>query len=210
MGDFASSDQENDRSGCATGGWHAQLTFDWMLQKDFGVALQYTYQRNLIEDGFNSVFPNGIPDSAGSGAWSNNYLLVGPVFMKTIGRLYIDAKLLGGLLISTGTMFDIPDPSDTTGMSSTTNVAAGFAYQVSAGVGFAVSSHFIIKFNLSIQGGWPAVSKEYGSRFIGYEEYINPKTGLPYYEAIYSAPITYEIKKVVTTFNPAIGLVYRF
>ncbi len=208
MGTYASSDKQNDKAGCATGGWQVQLAFDWLATKDFGLAIQYTFQRNPIENGFSKVYPNGIPASSGSAAWTNNYLLAGPVFMKQIRRLHLDAKVLGGVIVSSGACFDTPDPTDTAGYNS--NIAAGFGYQFSAGAGYAILPHLVIKFNLGLQGGWPAKSRQYGSKFIGYEEYIDPKTGLPYYEAIYSAPVTYDMEKVVTTLNPSIGLVYRF
>jgi hypothetical protein len=156
------------------------------------------------------VFPNGIPDSLGSGAWSNHYLMAGPVFMKTIGRIHIDAKVLGGAIISSSANFNTPNPTDTAGFSSNENIATGFAYQLSAGVGYAFSSHIALKFNLNLMGGWPGASRSYGSQLIGYEEYKDPITGIKYFTPVYSAPVEYEIKKVVTTLNPSLGLVYRF
>jgi hypothetical protein len=59
-------------------------------------------------------------------------------------------------------------------------------------------------------GAWPVMSRQYGSQYLGMKKYIDPVTGLPEYEPIYSAPIEYEIKKTVTTLSPSLGFVYRF
>lgn len=210
LGAYASSDTRNKESGYATNGWLMQVTFDWMGKKDFGLALQYTFQRNSMENAATLVFPNGIPDTEGSGAWSNHYLMAGPVFMKTIGRIHLDAKVLGGAIIVSSVNFNTPNPTDTTGFSSNENIATGFGYQLSAGVGYTISSHFALKFNLNLMGGWPGASRSYGSQLIGYEEFKDPITGIKYFTPVYSAPVEYEIKKVVTTLNPSLGLVYRF
>jgi hypothetical protein len=90
LGTYAAFDQKNKKSGYATSGWLVQLTFDWMGKKDIGLALQYTFQQNPLKDAANLVYPNGIPESAGTGNWSNHYLMFGPVFMKTIHHLHID------------------------------------------------------------------------------------------------------------------------
>jgi opacity protein-like surface antigen len=207
LGMYASSDQQNKKSGYATGGWLVQLTFDWLGKKDFGLALQYTYQRNPMENAANEVYPNG-HESLASGAWSNHYLLAGPVFMKTISRIHLDAKVLGGLIVSSGINWDTPNASDTA--HPVQNIATGFGYQISAGVGYAVSPKVSFKFNLTLLGGWPGKNKQYGAQLIGYEDYTDPVTGIKYLKPYYSAPMEYEIKKVVTTLNPSIGLVYRF
>jgi hypothetical protein len=78
------------------------------------------------------------------------------------------------------------------------------------GIGYAISPHFAVKFNLNLLGGWPTKNKQYEARFIGYVNYKDPETGIWYPKAIYSAPVTYEIKKVVTTLNPSLGVVYTF
>lgn len=210
MGKYASSDPQDKRSGFAAGGWMAQLTYDWMGKKDLGLAIQYTYQKNALKNGYSLAFPNGIPDSANPASWSDHYLLMGPVFMKTIGKLHVDARILGGAMVSAGSVFDTPDPTDTTGFKHNKNIATGFAYEVAAGAGYMISSHVAFKFSLVLMGGWPGKNKQYGSQFVGYKKYTDPLTGLPYYNAVYSAPVTYEIKKVVTTLNPAFGIVFRF
>ncbi len=210
LGSYASSDKENAKSGYATGGWHLQITFDWMGKNDLGLALQYTYQTNPMKGMANQVFPKGIPDSIGSGSWSNHYLMAGPVFMKTIKRIHIDAKVLGGIMVSSSGIFNTPDPTDTLTNTYHQNIATGFALQISAGIGYAISKHVVFKFNLSLLGGWPGISRQYGAQLLGYKEYFDPISGLRYYKAVYSAPVDYDIKKTVSTLNPSIGLVYRF
>jgi hypothetical protein len=210
LGTYASFDKQNDKSGYATNGWQLQVTFDWMGKKNLGLAIQYTFQRNPMKNLANEVFPGGLPDSLSSGAWANHYLLIGPVFMKKIKRLHLDAKVLAGVIVSSSQNFSTPNPYDSTRMKSDENLGAGFAYQVSAGIGYVLSPNFTVKFNLNLLGGWPAKNKQYGSRFIGYVNYKDPETGLWYSKAVYSAPVTYEIKKVVTTLNPSLGVVYTF
>lgn len=210
IGTYAGSDKNDKKSGYATGGFQAQFTFDWIGNKVLGIAFQYTYQRNPVSDAVSYAFPNGFPDSLSPGSWSNHFLMTGPVFMKTIKRLQVDAKILGGVIVSSSASFDTPDPADTLGITVTENIAAGFACQVSAGAGYAFSPHLAIKFNLNLLCGWPQKNKQYGSKFIGYRTYTDPETGVRYYDAVYTSPVKYEINKVVTTLNPSIGLVYRF
>jgi hypothetical protein len=180
-----------------------------MGKKDLGMALQYTYQRNpMKENTTNLVYPNG--DSLFSGSWSNHYLMAGPVFMKTIKKLLVDVKVLGGLIVSASPSFDTPNPTDTTMNGYSENIASGFGYQISAGIGYNISSHITIKFNLGLLGGWPGKERQYGSQLIGYMDYKDPVTGLEYKKPVYSAPVEYDIQKVVTTINPSFGLIFRF
>jgi hypothetical protein len=209
-GTYAASDTKSEKSGCAAPGWMAQLALSWLGSSHIGLTVQYTYQRNPVENGFSKAFSDGMPVDVSQGSWSNHYLLAGPVFMKTFGKIHVDAKLLGGFVVSASPVFDTPDPTDTTKYEYDSNIAAGFGYQVSAGVGYQFSGNFAVKFNLSLQGGWPAKEREYGSEFLGYQVFYNPSTGLPYYDKVYSAPITYDMKKVVSTVNPSFGLVYKF
>lgn len=210
MGKYKASDMQDETSGYATNGWQLKVTFDWMGRKDLGLAFQYAYQHNPMKDAANLVYPKGIGDSIGSGAWSNHYLLAGPVFMKMIRRLHVDARILGGVIVSSSPNFTTVDPYDTTGLKQDKNLGTGFAYQVSAGIGYAVSSHLVLKFDLNLMGGWPVKNKQYGARLIGYETVKDPITGIEYSQPVYSAAATYEIKKIVTTLNPSLGLVFRF
>lgn len=211
MGDYKAIDKQNNKAGYATNGWQLQLTFDWMGKKDFGMAFQYTYQHNPLDDSTASLVPNGWSSGTlGPGSWSNHYLMLGPVYMKRIKRLHLDGKILIGAIVSSTDNFTTQNPYDTTGIKKDVNLGVGFAYGISFGVGFAVSSHLALKLNFGLLGGWPGKNRSYPSQYLGTEQVYDPLTGLNYYVPIYSAPVEYEIKKVVTTFNPSFGLVYRF
>jgi len=211
FGTYSSIDKSNKKSGYATAGWQVQLTFDWMGQKDFGLALQYTFQKNPLSDTTGFIVPDGWSSGTlGPGTWTNHYLMLGPVFMKQFGKLHVDARIMAGVIVSSSSNFTTPDPTDTSGTKKNINLGTGFAYEFSAGVGYAVSDHVTFKFNLSLMGGWPTKSKKYGSQYLGTSKEVDPISGIVYYQPIYSAPVEYEIKKVVTTLNPTIGLVYRF
>jgi hypothetical protein len=212
LGTYASGDRQNKKSGYATNGWMAQLTFDWMGKRDVGLALSYAYQRNPFTNAANEVYPYSgrETDSLVSGSWSNHYLMIGPVFMKTIRKLHVEGKIMGGVMVSSGAIFDTPDPTDSSGVKYNKNIATGFAYLVTVGFGYMVSSHLALKLNVNLLGGWPGASRQYASQLIRYETYKDPVTGVEYSKPVYSAPVEYEIKKVVTTLNFNIGLVYKF
>jgi opacity protein-like surface antigen len=211
MGKYRSLDMEEDKAGYAVNGWQLQAAFNWMGSKDFGLSLLYTFQRNPLNDSTGSIRPDGWhTGTLGPGAWSNHYLLAGPVFMKTIRKLYIDARILGGLIVSASPVFTTPNPGDTTGMDMDKNMGTGFAYLVSAGIGYAFTPRLAVKFSVNLRGGWPGKEKQYPAILLGYRYYRDPETGILVSEPVYSAAADYEIKKVVTTLDPSIGLVYRF
>jgi hypothetical protein len=211
MGNYGVIDKENTKAGYATNGWQLQLTFDWMGKKNFGLAIQYTFQKNPLDDSTAFLVPNGWSGGTlGPGNWMNHYLMVGPVFMKQFGKVHVDAKLLVGVIVSSSDNFTTQNPYDSTGVKKDVNLGTGFAYGISAGVGYAFSKQLAIKLNFGILGGWPGKNKGYPSQWLGTEEVYDPLTGLYTYIPVYSAPVEYEIKKVVTSFNPSLGIVYRF
>ena len=211
FGNYKSVDTMNAKSGFATNGWQVQLTFDWMGKKDFGMAIQYTFQKNVLNKCTEVWRPDGwSTGTLGPGSWSNHYLLLGPVFMKRFGKIHVDAKIMGGFMISSSSNFTTQNPYDTTGVKKDINTGTGFAYAISAGLGYAISAHLAVKFNLSLMGGWPGKNRQYASQVVGSERVYVPVSGTYYYKPVYSAPVEYEIKKVVFTLNPTLGLVYRF
>lgn len=211
MGNYGAMDKANKKAGYATNGWLVQLTFDWMGKKEFGIAIQYTFQKNPLSPATDSLVPDGWPrGTLGPGSWTNHYLMLGPVFMKKFGKIQVNAKILGGFIVSSSANFNTQNPTDSTGMKKDVNLGTGFGYGISAGIGYAVSPHVALQFNVSLMGGWPGKNKQYGSQYVGTEKIYDPSTGTYYYKPIYSAPVEYEIKKVVFTLNPSLGLVYRF
>jgi hypothetical protein len=210
LGVYAKTDINEDKSGYATGGWHIQAAFSWIGSHDLGLGIQYTYQRSGTDNPASNIYPYGMPDSLDPKSWSNNYLLAGPVYQTKLGRLLIDARVLGGLVICASPVFDTPEPGDSLNQSYNTNVATGFALEAAVGVGYYVAPGLAVKLNLSILGGWPGKTRSYPAQFLGYEQYKDPITGLVYMKPVYSAPMEFEMHKVITTFNPSLGLVYRF
>ncbi len=210
LGDYGKTDNGNDLSGYAGNGWLAQVTFDWVGSHHFGLAIQYAYQQNRFRDDANNVYPEGVHDSTyflGPGKWTNNYLMIGPLFLTTVKKLQVDAKVLIGVMLSSGRIFTTTDPSTA---ENNANTATGFAFQLSAGLGYAFSKHFAVKANLSYLGGFPSKKRQYGAQMIGYENYKDPVTGIVTQKVVYSAPAEYTIKKVVSTLCPGIGFIYKF
>ena len=208
LGQYSQWDRDNGRSGYAASGWLAQFTVDWMGKKSFGVALQYTFQRNPLRDTASNVVPYGMTYPLGTGAWTNHYLMIGPVYLKDFHHLHVDAKFLFGAMISSSAVFNVTDPVT---LQNVKDVGMGLALQLSAGAGYTFSSHFALKFNLGYLAGWPVKKKIYGQQILRYDEIIDPKSGMVIgYVPVYSAAVTYEIRKVISTLNPSAGLVYRF
>lgn len=212
LGKYTSLNKEDEKAGFAANGWQVQAAFSWMGKKDFGLSLLYAFQRNPLSNSADSIPLENFPDGfmLGPGAWSNHYLLAGPVFMKTIRKLYLDARILGGVIVSASPVFTTPNPGDTTGTDKDQNIATGFGYQVSATVGYALSPRFALKVSLALRGGWPGKEKQYPAQFLYYRYYRDPETGILVSEPVYSASADYQFNKVVTALEPSFGVVYRF
>lgn len=207
FGKYGAVDPQDKNSGFASGGWLAQVAFDWMGKNRFGLELQYIFQQNPLKDSAENVYPSGQSYTLGSGSWNNHYLLIGPVFMTDFNRLRIHARLLGGIIYSFSSHFNTTDPYSG---NNNHNQGAGFAMQLGAGVGYVVSKVVTLRFNLDFIAGWPGKERQYASQFLRWDEHIDPKTGQVVYEPVYSAPVEYVIKKVVTTLNPSVGVVFKF
>ena len=211
IGKYSGYDQSQEKSGYAGNGYQVSVGFNWMGKKNLGLAIQYIFQKNPLKDTAARVMIPGLKNTTlGDVPWTNHYLLFGPVYMKTIGKFYIEAKVLGGIVFSWNSVFYTPNPADTTMQQYDKNIAKGFAYHVSAGAGWMISPHMTVKFNVGLLGGWPQASKSYNTTVIGYEQYIDPVTGIRYYKPVYSSAASYSFKKVISTINPVIGLVYHF
>jgi hypothetical protein len=210
LGNYGAFDKNNKKSGYAGNGWLAQFTFDWMGKKNFGLAFQYTFQQNQLQDTARNVIPDGMRFPLGDGAWSNHYLLAGPVFLKSFNKISLDVKLLAGVIFASSSNFNVTEIIDSVNNQNIHGIGTGFAYQFSVGLGYTISDHFTFKFNLGILGGWPGKEKQFDSKLIGYDSYTDPVTGIPYLVPVYSAPVEYSIKKVVTTLNPSLGVIFRF
>jgi len=195
LGTYANDDPKNDATGYAKPGFFIQANADWMGKTNFGLAFQLSYQNNSLKDTAKSVYSYGA--TIGSGNWSNIYIMAGPVFLKQIKKMVIDAKLLGGFLISTSPVFQTTDPDTKLKEGGT---GTGFALGVNIGVGYALSQKVSLKLTLGYLAGFPKRDSQ-TAQVISIDT-----TG----HFIYSAPIGVTIKKTVSTFNTGLGIIYKF
>lgn len=210
LGDYAQTDPNSEKTGYAANGLQIQFTYDWMGTHDLGLAIQYTFQKNSLKTEAESVYPEGVHDSTyflGPGAWTNNYLMIGPVYMKYFGRILLDVRVMAGGLVSSGRTFSTTNPST---RDNNSNTATGFAFQCAAGVGYRISDHFTLKVQLAYLAAWPVKKRQYGSELTGYEEHFDPNTGTYIQTPVYSAPAEYIIKRTISVFSPGIGLLFKF
>jgi opacity protein-like surface antigen len=192
------------KSGYAANGWLAQLTFDWLGKRDFGLGFQYTYQRNPLLDTAKNVNPYYTDTNyrLGPGAWSNNYFMAGPVYHHYFKKVSVDFKLLVGVLFATSSNFSIEDP---TTRQTNKGTGTGFAYQFSAGIGYKISSHFALKINASYLGSHPSLTKQFNYTIKVAK--TDPDGNIYYVDEYQTSETT--IKKVVSTINVGLGIIYK-
>lgn len=209
LGDYGKSDSNYIKSGYAKGGWFMQFTLDWMGKNSIGLAVQYTFQHNALQNVAATVIPDGpFKYPLGTGSWSNHFLMAGPVFMKIFNKVHVDAKLMIGGVVSSSPVFNMTDPVTKENIKG---IGMGLAFQASAGVGYTFSPLLTLKVNIGYLAGWPSKTKTYPQQLLGYNEIKDPITGeVIDYQPVYSAPAEYEIKKVISAFNPSVGIVFRF
>lgn len=196
---YPSFDKDKERAGYAATGYFVQANLSWLGKRDFGIAFQYTFQRNPLRDTAENIVPYGTKYQLGTGGWSNNYLLIGPVYLKSFNKFLLQTEAMIGVVFSFCTVFSDTDP--VTGENHS-NIGAGFGYSLRVGLGYNITPRLTIMANLNYLGGLPAISKEYQPQIIGYDSITN--------EQIYSALTEVKIKKTVSTFNAGIGLIYKF
>jgi hypothetical protein len=198
LGIYAKQNPKDKETGYAKTGFFIQANADWMGKNDFGLAFQLTYQNNPQKDTAKTVIPYGSTIPMGSGNWSNIYVMAGPVFLKQIKKMAIDAKLVGGFLISMSPMFKTTNPETKLNEGGT---GTGFALGVNIGVGIAISQKVALKLTLGYLAGFPKIDRQYNAYVIGMDT-----TG----HYIYSAPVDITIKKTISTFNGGAGIIFKF
>jgi hypothetical protein len=196
VGAYAGHDKNDDKSGFAAGGLDLRLSCLLMGKKNFGLVFRYVFQQNPLQDTAKNVKLSGIPDSLGSGSWTNHYLMGGAGYLKHIGRLNLDANLMAGLIISSSPLFKTEDP---TNFSVSSNTGTGFCYSIDAGAGYSVSSTVDFRISVGYLGGTPQIHKEYPPTW-----WVN-ELG----QIIYSDPIKVETKRTVSTFTFNVGLIIK-
>ena len=195
-GAYAMSDEANEQSGFSRSGLFVQLTCDWMGKKDFGLAFQYTFQLNPLKNNAKDLVLSGMTDSLGTGNWTNHYIMGGPVYMKHFGKILFEAKALIGIIISTSPLFKTVDPVY---KNVSNNTGTGLAFGIGAGAGYKVSSFVDLKLNAGFQFGSPKIHKQYGAQIIGIKDGV----------FVYSAPVNFDTKKTISTFNLGISIIIK-
>ncbi len=198
LGAYTNVNVNNSGAGFAAPGFLAQINLDWLGKNDFGLAVQYTFQRNPLNSSVKNDTLSGMSQPLGTGAWTNNYLMAGLVFMKFVHKLCIEGKALVGIVISSSPLFGTMDPVY---KSLDSNTGTGFAYGVQVGAGYAVSRHLTVKADIEYLFGSPAIHRQYGAQIIG----VDTTTG----RFIYSAPINYDTKLNVSSLFVKAGLIIK-
>lgn len=193
LGNYSKVDKNNKKAGYTKTGYFIHVNADWMGKKDFGLAFQYCFQHNPFKDTAQNIILYGSLYPMGGKGWSNHYLFAGPVMVKTVKKISIDARFLAGVIISVSPVFNNVDPVS---KENVTNTATGFAFQFGVGIGYQVTSRLAIKLTLNYTEGYPMVDKKYTTSSID--------TTLSY------NLLQVEIKKTVSTFNCGAGIIYRF
>jgi opacity protein-like surface antigen len=196
LGAYAGSDEGNEQSGFSRNGFIVQLACDWMGKKDFGLALQYTFQLNPFKNTSKDSILPGMSVPLGSGNWANHYIMAGPVYMKYFKKILFEAKVLIGVIISTSPLFKTEDPAFKT---VSDNTGTGFAFGIGAGAGYRLSSSVALKLNAEYLIGTPKIDRQYGAQIIGYRDSA----------FVYSPPVNFDTKKVVSSFNLGLSIIFR-
>jgi opacity protein-like surface antigen len=197
VGDFASPDVKNTNAGFANSGFLVQVNLDWIGKNNFGVGLQYTFQHNPLKSSVENDTLTGMGQAVGTGAWTNHYLMPGVVFLKFFHKIYVEGKVLIGIVLSSSPVFKTVDPVYHT---SSTNTGIGLSYGIQFGAGYAVSSRVTVKASLEYLIGNPKIHHQYGA-----QQTLDTLTGT----LIYSAPITAETKRQVSALLVKAGIVVK-
>ena len=196
LGAYTMSDATNEQSGFSNTGFTMQLGCDAMGKNNFGLGFQYTFQVNPLKNTSKDVIVTGMSVPLGSGDWTNHYIMAGPVFMKYFGKILFEAKTLIGIILATSPLFKTQDPAFN---SVSSNTGTGIALGVGVGVGYPVSPTVALKLNAQYLFGNPKIDRQYGAQVIGHRDSA----------FVYSAPVTFDTKKVVSAFNLGLSIVIR-
>jgi len=207
FGKYGQTDKTTNQSGYAANGWVAQLGLNWLGKRGWGLGFQYDLQHHGYKDTAKNVNPYGTKYPLGSGGWTNNYLMVGPVFIHDFGKVELNVKALFGFIIAQSTNFNVQSPIDQSNVSVN---ASGFGYSVSVGVGYRINPHWGVNLNFNFLGGTPKATKTYAQELVDWKHVKDTLTGFYYDIPVYSAGVKYEIKRTVSTLNGGVGVIYHF
>jgi hypothetical protein len=197
MGYFARSDIKSSNSGFATQGFLGQLNLDWVGKGNIGLALQYTFQSNPLKSSVKNDTLSGMSLPIGTGSWTNHYVMAGLVFLHFIQKVYVEGRVVVGVILSSSPIFRTVDPFYST---VSHNTGTGLAYSAQFGVGYKVSPRVTIKASAEYILGNPKIHHQYGA-----EQFLDTVT----HTLIYSAPMTVETKRTVSAFFLKAGIVVK-
>ncbi len=208
FGKYASSDTEDKLSGFASGGFFFQGGATWLGKNILGLGLSYVFQHNAIQKSLQTDTLAGYNDALGSRAWTNHYLLAGPVLFTRIGKFSILAKAQIGGVLSYSSNFTIWLPTDAADslspgpLKKSDGPGMGVAVQIMAGIGYQITKNICINVTLSYLGGSPLRKRDY---YYYYWD-IDPQTGR--LQPIYQGG-EIERKRRISTFNIGAGLTIK-
>jgi hypothetical protein len=203
FGKYSSVDNNEDLAGYASGGFYFQAGAFWMGKRSLGLGLTYVFQQNGMQSEADSAPLNANTYFVGDKPWNNNYLLAGPVYINSFGKLTIMAGLNFGFIISLSDNFDIVLPRyDSLSVEQVSEgPGTGFGFQAKAGIGYQLSNRIGLKLDLSYLGGSPSRTKTY----YYYYYVLDPVLGLvPVYQGS-----EFQVKKKVNTFNVGLGITIK-
>lgn len=205
LGHYGKDDRENEKSGYATSGWYVGLNYALLGKKNFGLGVNYTYQRNSLADSAAYWKVDGKNFPLGTGVWSNHYLMIGPVFSQDFGKWMLDVRLLGGGMLAFSPLFYTQDPY--TG-SIDKNMGAGFAMQFSVGIGYRIAPQWAVFVQVGYLGATAIKDRSY--QFMAVDTLWNQNhtqiIGLEYSTMVNEI----EMKKPVSAFNTGLGIKFNF
>ena len=193
---YTDLDRNNTQAGYSEKGYFLRAEVDWMGKKDLGIAFQYTFQHNPLQDSAKTIIPSGSNDSLGRGSWANHYLLIGPYYMKTISKFVIEAKLLIGMVVSFSPVYNTSNPET---HSKESNHGFGLAWGGGIGLGYNISPRMTFLVNVGYMAGYPKATVEY-------KHYVYDS--LTQQNIISLNDISF--KKSLSAIHAGFGLIYKF
>jgi hypothetical protein len=196
LGSYASQDPENKQAGFSKSGFIGGITCDWIGKHDFGIAFQYALQVNPLKNNSGDSILPGMTVPVSSGTWTNHYLMVGPVYMNYFKKILFEARVLVGVILSGSPLFKTQDPAFQT---VSNNTGTGFAFGIGAAAGYRLSPAVSLKLNAEFRTGTPKINRQYGAQIIGHHDSA----------FVYSPPINFDTKKVVSSFNLGLSIIFK-
>jgi hypothetical protein len=207
LGQYKKTDPKTNKSGFANTGFLAQITGDWMGKKDLGVALQYTFQSNPISSSSKNDTLPGRFFPLGTGSWTNHYLMLGPVYIKQIKKLTLNAKILGGIVFAVSPLFSYTSPD--VNLETVKNYGTGVSFQFAFAAGYSVSSRVSLKLEAGYIGAFPAFKKEFGGEYLETRTVYNEETHKWETFDVYSPIVELDLKNYISTINASAGIIIR-